>query len=545
MENDNNNQPQFNDGLTDGPQGEQGPQGDQGYQGYQGFQGFQGNQGTDGEQGFQGKQGDQGFQGDQGYQGDIGVPGENWSYMILNGIQGPQGDQGFQGYQGEKGEQGFQGYQGYQGYQGEKGEQGFQGYQGEKGEQGFQGYQGEKGEQGFQGYQGEKGEQGFQGYQGEKGEQGWQGYQGEKGEQGFQGYQGEKGEQGWQGYQGWQGNQGNTEYIPSGLVVLSNLSTAPAGFYNTGLVLNPSSMSRSFALKSEAPLARTLSSVATVGNKVYFIGGGTGLTPDTNSVVNQEYDPSNDSWKVKSPMNIRRVGAATAVYNNEIYVFGGLDSASSATPTVEKYNPGSDSWSKRANMKTYTVGGLAVTVGAKIFIFGGAATGSSAYLQMYDIASDSWEAPFVTQIPSFGGGGCAYIGDRIYIFAGNGNYYGRSQSGAVYGYFDVNSGKFSSIPAPSALGFYLSAVTVVNDKIYLLGGMGYDGSTRADIYVFDYRTQTWANNSLALANAVVGHGAVAVGNSIYVVGGTNSLEGQPLAANQAAEDNVFFLLRKQ
>jgi hypothetical protein len=525
-------------------EGTQGSQGDQGFQGTQGFQGDQGFQGNNGE-GTQGSQGDQGTQGTQGFQGDQGFQGNNGE-----GTQGSQGDQGFQGTQGFQGDQGFQGNngEGTQGTQGFQGDQGFQGNNGE-GTQGTQGFQGDQGFQGNngEGTQGTQGFQGDQGFQGNNGE-GTQGTQGFQGDQGFQGNNGEgfQGTQGFQGDQGYQGNSGSSESIPVGLAVLSNQINPPSGFYNTGLILNPSMAGRSLALKASMQVNRIWAATAAVNGSVYSIGGSPYQNViDGDSNINQQYDPAQNAWSQRARMRVPRSAAAVAVFNNEIYVFGGIFSAQYGTAKAEKYNPYTDSWTDLADMRLNTVGGLAVTVGSQIYVFGGSTDQFYCILQVYNIDSNSWNDPIRTNLPKFGGGGGVYIANRIYLLSCNPDFFGLPSAPPIFGYYDLATQQAKTIPLPSVFGPYLAAVAYLNDKIYVLGGMSADGRTRSDISVFDWNTQTWVSNSVAMANAVVGHGAAAVGNTIYVTGGGNSLSGQALPYNQSTEDNIFYLMRKQ
>jgi N-acetylneuraminic acid mutarotase len=107
------------------------------------------------------------------------------------------------------------------------------------------------------------------------------------------------------------------------------------------------------------PTARGAANAATVGDKIYVIGGASvhpgqkivGLsaqTPHRALGTNEMYDPENNTWQERSPMPTSRNHAAIGVVNGKIYVLGGRLGAvfvnASPTDVVEEYDPATDSW---------------------------------------------------------------------------------------------------------------------------------------------------------------------------------------------------------
>jgi N-acetylneuraminic acid mutarotase len=77
----------------------------------------------------------------------------------------------------------------------------------------------------------------------------------------------------------------------------------------------------SWAMKAPVPLARNEVALATVGGKVYVIGGGIKGAGVTH---HDEYDPATDRWRVRAPLpyGLDHIGAA--VLNEKIYTVGGF-----------------------------------------------------------------------------------------------------------------------------------------------------------------------------------------------------------------------------
>lgn len=115
------------------------------------------------------------------------------------------------------------------------------------------------------------------------------------------------------------------------------------------------------------PTARSSFGVGVVNKKIYAIGG----FPITN--VNEEYDPSTDTWTIRKPMPTARMSFAIAVCQNKIYVIGGDTIYSSSngcwiqTNVTEVYDPVTDSWETKAHIPTPRSQMTASTVDGKIY----------------------------------------------------------------------------------------------------------------------------------------------------------------------------------
>lgn len=472
-----------------GNQGGQGEQGPQGPQGPQGAQGEQGPQGTQGPQGNKGNTGTQGEQGNQGTQGPTGVPGGNWSYLILNGIQGPQGFQGVQGAQGVQGVQGHQGAQGLQGTQGVQGPQGTQGTTGAQGATGSQGPQGSQGTQGSPGPQGATGAQGGSGPQGSQGPQGGQGPQGSTGPQGSPGPQGAKGSQGYQGVQGspgigTQGPQGTTgaqggpgpQGTPgpqggSGPQGSPGPQGGPGSQGGPGPQGSPGPQGVPGVQGSQGPqgnqgpqgsasglpsglIALSESSAAPAG----FVYTGLRVIPTTTM----------GKFLQKAVAPYGRMYVASGVVAGKLYVIGGgsANEADQYSGVNQEYDPARNSWALKREMPTKRIAPGSVTLPNAIYVMGGSTAGVTltSVNERYEPALDKWTTMAPMPVPMQGPILAAYQG-RILCFSNEINSFARLDV------FDPNTNKWTgpiTTPIPPFEG--AAALTLADGKVYIVGG---------------------------------------------------------------------------
>jgi N-acetylneuraminic acid mutarotase len=210
-----------------------------------------------------------------------------------------------------------------------------------------------------------------------------------------------------------------------------------------------------WTFKKPMPTPRMSFAIAVYQNKIYCIGG---YTENGSTGLNEVYDPATDTWETKTSMlaTSRRLTAnvvgdkiyvicpegtnyvyypeldswdtkepvpspsflryATTVFENKIYVFGGLTENQHYTLS-NIYNPETDTWSVGTPIPTDVVCDVAiVTTGVlaptRIYIIG------SQYVTVYDVENDTWTLG--SDIPAeryyFG---VAVIDDIIYAIGGH------------------------------------------------------------------------------------------------------------------------------
>jgi len=326
--------------------------------------------------------------------------------------------------------------------------------------------------------------------------------------------------------------------------MLSNSDVPPDGFINTGLIVLPTTLTRAFNLQGNLLVPRMWQATTVYQNRIYAFGGSANSSyTDIDSTVNQMFDPGSNAWFKRQPVPVSRFAAAAVAFDNTIFVMGGFNGSTWVNANLA-YLPDNDTWSNSqpASMLNPAVGSAAVRYNNIIVVFGGDGAGN-ARVQVYTPQTNRWDV-FNTPAPQFTGGGSVLVGSRLYILGGNTKGFSPGASTSVYGYLDISNLSWTPIPAPSSVGFYFSGAALLNGKIYMMGGVNYNGSSWSSVYVLDYNTNTWTNSTIDLAVASAGLSSAAIGNTMYVIGGGTNLNGPPLASTQASEANLFYLLRK-
>jgi len=245
-------------------------------------------------------------------------------------------------------------------------------------------------------------------------------------------------------------------YSVGGVHAIANATEDPT----TNIVQSYSISSNRWNKEEPLPMPLNHANVATVGQKIYVLGGlatGSGQWPNWVAIGNSwVYDPMSKVWSAlpPSPAGTHRGSSAVGVYKDTIYLAGGLGTLAASSyksvNTVTAYNTRRKQWSTLPSLPTV------------LDHSGGALVGNILYV----------------------------IGGRV-----NGSEHGAGNVGTVYA-LDVTSRKLCWVekaPMPTARSGFATAV--VGEKIYTFGGEGDrsrpDTYVFADVEVFDTVNGTW------------------------------------------------------
>jgi RNA polymerase sigma factor (sigma-70 family) len=266
--------------------------------------------------------------------------------------------------------------------------------------------------------------------------------------------------------------------------------------------------------KADMPTPILLSSIAEVNGKIYVISGCSAWNVLSNA--NEKYDPITDTWEKMADIPMARLGATATVVNGKIYVIGGrMDNWQVSYPTVQVYDPVTNTWEKKSDMPSGKFFHVAVKVDEKIYIFGGESADGVASLSayVYDPALDLWqnlkEIPAEFQVdlsPGFA------VDNKIYFFGAAG--------GAVLE-FDIINKKWNRL-ARLPIETYCPAVAMINNKVYIFGGM--DGALNglSSVQVYDIKTdKVEVMKDMPSHRGLFGCDPAPVfNNGIFVIGGS-------------------------
>jgi N-acetylneuraminic acid mutarotase len=268
---------------------------------------------------------------------------------------------------------------------------------------------------------------------------------------------------------------------------------------------------------TELDAVRQEHSVAALRGEVYVIGGYTPMI--TASVL--AYDPATMMFRSVEdfpvPFNHPNVGVVGAELIVAGYYVNGM-----TTPTDEvwAYDPDANEWSERTPMPQGTERGAACTavLDGKIYVFGGARDGESlAFASAYDVAMDSWEElPDMPVRREHCAAGA--IDGKLYIVGGRAD--GIEGLDTTSFEFDPASPGYVPIaPIPTPRGGVAAAV--LGDRLFVFGGEGSEDDPNGvfpDVEAYDPASDSWEVYP-AMDVPRHGFGAAVVGDRIYLMGG--------------------------
>ena len=290
------------------------------------------------------------------------------------------------------------------------------------------------------------------------------------------------------------------------------------------LILSSISLAQEpFTKKTSMPTARLAMGTAVVDGKIYVIGGWSSENSPLSVV--EVYDPATDSWDTKTPMPISNGFFGCTVLDGKIYAIGGGLSRPNPLSIVEVYDPATDSWNTKTSMPTARSCVAACTVNGKIYVIGGTFQDSyvlegKGIVEEYDPVTNTWTTKKDKPTRVWGSPACVVDG-KIYVSGGNIQYPNIS---AVLEVYDPVEDEWDITKAPMPNAKYSHSICAVNKNIYSFGGWNNcsTGPLYTKVEVYDPTTDKWTQSRdipLTLAEL----SAVAVGDKIYIIGGTRTL----------------------
>ncbi len=242
------------------------------------------------------------------------------------------------------------------------------------------------------------------------------------------------------------------------------------GLVGTNEEYNPST--DTWATKATMPTPRAFFAIATFNNKIYCIGGLAG----SNTSVNEVYDPATNTWEEKAPIpTADRFRQATAI-NNEIY----LVSCDPYEPLTEVYDPATDTWTNKTPMPPSAGRYVSATADGKLYIIGTFINPQTyegeTKTQIYNPETNQWStgapAPQYIFLASGGATTGEFASKRIYIIGANGSLLAQPTSSKYIQIYDPKNNSWT-LASNSPTNRVESAVAIVNDSIYVIGGRNY------------------------------------------------------------------------
>jgi N-acetylneuraminic acid mutarotase len=299
-------------------------------------------------------------------------------------------------------------------------------------------------------------------------------------------------------------------------VITSSVVIGCFVFSIIGIHLIPiSATPNNWSTGTDMPTPRSEAAYASLGTKIYVIGGAGNTSPGNKKIV-EAYDPSSKTWTTDiAPLPVALNHPAADSYNGKIYVVGGYLDDRVPTNKLFIYDPVENTWNEGASMPTVRAALTAKFINGILYAVGGANSNFKKLNtnEAYDPSTNTWstKAPMPTARNHLSS---AVVDDKLYAIGGRTS--GPSGNLNTNEAYDPSTNTWSTkAPMPTARGGLASAV--VNGNIYSFGG-------EAPTFVFDTNekydtaTNSWSTEA-SLPTARHGLTAVVSGSDIYLMGG--------------------------
>lgn len=254
---------------------------------------------------------------------------------------------------------------------------------------------------------------------------------------------------------------------------------------------------------------------AVMGNKIYFVASGHAARTSTKDFY--VYDIATDKWEQLADIPASKGNMAVEEISGKLFVIGG----DPFTKTNFEYNPETNTWDSLSPMPTGRQHIDGAVVNNKIYIIGGLTSWTSftKKTEVYDAATDTWEEK--APIPTLrNNAATAVLDSLIYVIGGAGTETDIWKTIATVECYNTNTDTWTTKSNLPNVVFKPTALTV-NGKMFLLGGQNVNGQSLKSVFVYDEANDKWKNTTpLPKINCFAGYAAV--GNKIYVIGGTTS-----------------------
>jgi hypothetical protein len=220
------------------------------------------------------------------------------------------------------------------------------------------------------------------------------------------------------------------------------------------------------------------------GNAIYLVGAMTGGYPSEEPLDKiWIYLPETDTWKAgpEIPADRRRGSAGTVIYENKIYMVGGIENGhtSGTTNYFDCFDPEKGIWEKLTSAPHIRDHFPATVIGDRLYCIGGRNTSvhhednfgaffgaTVPEVDVYDFKTRLWHTLREALPVPTAAGGAVGIGNRILYIGGEGK---QAQAYNQTQCLDTESGLWSQL-APLNTGRHGSSAIHFKGKVYIAAG---------------------------------------------------------------------------
>jgi N-acetylneuraminic acid mutarotase len=249
---------------------------------------------------------------------------------------------------------------------------------------------------------------------------------------------------------------------------------------------------KTWTKKANTPIEMHHITPVSFGDSILVVTGLTGKYPAELPLQKVwQYTPESDTWQAleQIPKLRQRGGAGVTVYQNHIYIVGGikLGHTSGTNNLFDRYNPQDKSWITLTDAPHIRDHGNAVVVGDVLVALGGRNT--------------SYHEP--ERFTAF----FEQVSDKVDVY-------------------DFASEQWGTLKSRLPLGTAGAGAAVVNNTLYYVGGEYAAKLANNRTFSLDLATQTWTELA-QLQRGRHGTNAVVIDNKIYMAMGSGNKGGRP------------------
>lgn len=265
--------------------------------------------------------------------------------------------------------------------------------------------------------------------------------------------------------------------------------------------------------KAAMPTARQEIPHVVFNDRIY-IPGGLSLTPAGLDIV-EVFDPATNSWDTIPPLPESLHHTAAANLNGKLFVIGGYEGNSfNPSGNVYAFDPDSGFWTEKSALPFPRGAHAAVVFQDSLYVFGGTQSGVATGITLcYNPGTDEWtsRAPMPTAREHLA---AAAIDSLIYVVGGRDFANGPGNYGTLEAYAPASNTWYTLPDMPTIRGGLAAAV--LHGKLHAFGGE--IPGVFANNEAYNPATNDWEIFA-DLPTARHGMGAVTVRDTVYVIGG--------------------------